>query len=332
MTARAPFVIALVLLLAVIAFAAWWMISMPGRSHVGALDPLTNADRDLAQRLRAHVTRIARTEHNTSFPDAYEAAAGYLEEQLAKAGHAVRRQEYNAGSERVRNIGVEIPGADAAAGVIVIGAHYDSVHGAPGANDNGSGTAATVELARLLAGWKPVHTWRLVLFANEEPPYFKTESMGSAVYARSLKAKGEKIAAMFSLETMGYYSAAPGSQRYPFPLSYAYPDRGDFIAFVGNIASRQLVRRTVGAFREKARFPSEGVAAPQGLPGIDWSDHWSFWREGWPALMVTDTAPFRYPHYHTPQDTPDKIDYERLARVVRGLEATFRSLDATLGR
>ncbi|MBC8023321.1 MAG: M28 family peptidase [Burkholderiales bacterium] len=308
------------------------MISMPGRSWTGALDPLDAADRDLASRLRANVTFIASAEHNMAHPDAYEAAAKHLEAQLAEAGHAVRRQEFRVDGKRVRNLDVEIAGSDAGAGIVVIGAHYDSVHGAPGANDNGSGTAATVELARLFAGWKPVHTWRLVLFANEEPPHFKTESMGSAVYARACKARGERIAAMFSLETMGYYSEGAGSQRYPFPLNYAYPDRGNFIAFVGNVASRGLVRRAVGTFREKARFPSEGVAAPQIVPGIDWSDHWAFWREDWPALMITDTAPFRYPHYHTAQDTPDKIDYERLARVVRGLDATFRALDGTIGR
>jgi Zn-dependent M28 family amino/carboxypeptidase len=154
--------------------------------------------------------------------------------------------------------------------------------------------------------------------------------MGSADYARRSKARGERIAAMFSLETIGYYSDAPQSQHYPFPLSFFYPDRGDFLAFVGNLPSRRLVRETIGAFRLHAHFPSEGVAAPAFIPGVGWSDHLNFWREGWPALMITDTAPFRYPYYHTAHDTPDKIDYQRLARVVIGLEATFRALDVSL--
>jgi hypothetical protein len=325
------FLIAVIIFVALCGFALWWMTSMPGRSASAALDPLLVEDHDLAARMRAHVIAIASAEHNMQEPEAYEIAALYGELQLVKAGFAVRRQSFDVKGTAVRNLDVEIRGSNPAAGIVVVGAHYDSVEGAPGANDNGSGVAATLELARLLADWKPVHTWRFVLFANEEPPYFHTQSMGSAVYARKCKADGERIVAMFSLETLGYYSDKPGSQRYPFPFKYVYPDRGNFVAFVANLDGRDLVRETVAAFRKSARFPSEGVAAPGILPGIDWSDHWAFEREGWPALMITDTAPFRYPHYHTANDTPEKVDYERLARVVRGLEASFRSLDRTLG-
>lgn len=314
--------------IAAIAFPLWWMTSMPGQSFPGPLEPLDPAGHDLAARLRGHVIAVASGEHNMREHEAYERAALYIERQLASSGHAVRRQPFDVRGNAVRNIEVEIAGSGP--GVVVVGAHYDSAGDAPGANDNGSGVAATLELARLLAGWKPLHSWRLVFFANEEPPYFKTEWMGSAVYARKIKADGTRVAAMFSLETLGYFSDKAGSQRYPFPLNFAYPDRGDFVAFVGNLQGRGLVRDTIAAFRERARFPSDGVAAPSWLPGVDWSDHWGFWREGWPALMVTDTAPFRYPHYHTREDTPDKVDYERLARVVKGLEATFRSLDGTL--
>jgi hypothetical protein len=131
---------------------------------------------------------------------------------------------------------------------------------------------------------------------------------------------------MFSLETIGYYSEQRGSQRYPFPLGFFYPDSGDFIAFVSNLRSRALLHEVLASFRRQAEFPSEGVAAPAFIPGVDWSDHWSFWQEGYPAVMVTDTAPFRYPHYHTAQDTPDKVDYDRLTRVVTGLERTLRDI------
>jgi hypothetical protein len=165
-----------------------------------------------------------------------------------------------------------------------------------------------------------------VLYANEESPWFKTEGMGSLVHARSLRAEGREVAAMLSLETIGYYSDAPHSQRYPFPLSLLYPPTGNFIGFVGNVRSRALVRQAVGSFRSHTAFPAEGVAAPAFITGVDWSDHWSYWQQGWPALMVTDTAPFRYPHYHTPQDTPDKLDYERLARVVTGIARVVREL------
>ena len=308
-----------------LAGAAWWMTAMPGRSHAGALEPPDDDLRALAARLRADVTAIASREHNLHHAQAYEAAASYIERQLGAAGYAVQRQVFETPAGASRNIEVEIRGSRE--GTMVVGAHYDSVGGAPGANDNGSGVAAVLELARRLRAWNPAHTWKLVLFANEEPPYFHSDLMGSAHYAQRAKARGERIEAMFSLETLGYYSDQPGSQRYPWPFNFFYPDRGNFVGFVGNLASRELLHRAIRAFRTHARFPSDGLAAPAFIPGVDWSDHWNFWRQGWPALMITDTAPYRYPHYHTAGDTPDKVDYERLARVVRGLEATFRELD-----
>ena len=208
----------------------------------------------------------------------------------------------------------------------MVGAHYDSVAGAVGANDNGSGVAAALELARLLREAKPARTLCFVLFVNEEPPFDTTEAMGSRVYARRARERGENIVAMFSLETIGYYSDRPGSQRYPFPLGFFYPATGNFIAFVSNLGSRRLLHQAIAAFRRRAEFPSEAVAAPAFIPGVDWSDHRSFWEKGYPALMVTDTAPYRYPHYHTAQDTPDKVDYERAARMVTGLHHMLREL------
>jgi Zn-dependent M28 family amino/carboxypeptidase len=210
--------------------------------------------------------------------------------------------------------------------VVVVGAHYDSALGTPGANDNGSGVAAVLELARLLrdlgrAGGKRI---RLVLFVNEEPPYFRTEDMGSLHYARALAERHERVVAMYSLETIGYYSSEPGSQHYPAPFSLLYPDTGDFIAFVGTLESRALVWETVRSFRSHTAFPSIGGVAPAAVPGIDWSDHWAFRQHGFPAMMVTDTAPYRYPYYHRPSDTPDKVDVESLARIVKGMERVIR--------
>ena len=150
--------------------------------------------------------------------------------------------------------------------------------------------------------------------------------MGSRVYARRSHERGERIVAMLSLETIGYYSEAKGSQKYPFPFGLLYPSRGNFIAFVGNTRSADLVRACIHRFRQEAQFPSEGAALPGAIEGVGWSDHWAFWQEDYPALMVTDTAPFRYPHYHSIEDTPDKLDYERLARVTEGLEKVIRSL------
>jgi len=257
---------------------------------------------------------------------ALEEAAQYIERMLAASGYPVRAQRIETALGEVRNLEVEVRGGARGTEIVIVGAHYDSIIGAVGANDNGSGVGAVLELARLFKEAKPARTLRFVAFVNEEPPFYRGDEMGSRYYAQRSKELGDNIVAMFSLETIGYYSERPGSQRYPFPLNFFYPSTGNFIAFVSNLSSRALLHETIASFRRHAEFPSEAVAAPAVLPGVDWSDHWSFWREGYPALMVTDTALYRYPHYHTMQDTPDKVDYERLARVVTGLHGMLREL------
>jgi peptidase M28-like protein len=295
------------------------MIRMPGRSHTGASPPLTAEEQELERRLAEHVRALAGEigERSMTRPGSLEAAARYLERQLREHGYAVESQEVAPPS--ARNLAAELRGGARAEEIVIAGAHYDSVFGSPGANDNASGTAAVLELARLFKGRGLQRTLRFVLFVNEEPPYFLGDAMGSRRYAARSKERGENVTAMLSLETIGYYSDAEGSQKYPAPFSLFYPSRGDFIGFVGNLGSASLVRRCVGAFREGTRFPSEGLAAPEFVPGIGWSDHSSFWEQGYPAVMVTDTAPFRYPDYHLGSDTPDKLRYDRMARVVLGL-------------
>ena len=311
--------------------AVLWMTAVPGHSYEEALPPLSEAQRQRAGRLRADVVAIASEPHNVAHPDALERSARRIEQALSASGYAVHSLPFKAGGRTVRNIEAVIEPADAAAETIVVGAHYDSWLEAPGANDNGSGVAAVLELARLLADLrgKAATRIRLVLFVNEEPPFFRTAEMGSLVYARALRRTGERVRAMLSLETIGFYSDRPGSQHYPSPLDLLYPKTGNFIAFVGLTASRSLVRDTVGAFRAEARFPSVGGTAPNAMQGVGWSDHWSFEQVAIPALMVTDTAPFRYPHYHRVSDTPDKLDYAMLARVVDGLAPVLRSWATT---
>lgn len=324
--------IVLVLILAAAYGALHYTTGVPGRSHSGPLPPLTEEERALAVVLRRHIETIAAREHNIRRYDELEKAARYIEATLASYGHSVGRQEFFFDDRAVRNIDVVIePRAGIAdPEVVVVGAHYDSVAGSPGANDNGSGVAAVIELARLLrdragVGAKRI---RLVLFVNEEPPYFKSEDMGSLHYARALAERRERVVAMYSLETIGFYSSAPGSQRYPAPFNLIFPDRGDFVAFVGTLESRALVWETIRSFRSHTAFPSIGGVAPAAVPGIDWSDHWAFAQHGFPAMMITDTAIFRYPHYHQATDTPDKVDVESLARVVKGMERVIR--DAVL--
>ena len=289
------------------------MTSMPGRSHAGPLPPLNGEGRALSLRLRLHVAALAAAERNTDL----ETPAKYIENAFAAQGLKFSVQEFLSGGRKVRNI-------EAGSGTIVVGAHYDTVPGSPGADDNASGVAVLLELAALLKNDAlPV---RFVAFANEEVPYFAGPEMGSWTYARRAREGGERIDAMFSLEMLGCYRDAPGSQRYPAPLGLFYPDRADFIAFVGDMGARSLVHRSIGLFREKAMFPSEGVAAPSFVPGVTWSDHGSFRQHGYPAIMVTDTAFNRYPHYHRPSDTPDKLDYERMARVTLGLAEMLKEL------
>jgi Zn-dependent M28 family amino/carboxypeptidase len=150
--------------------------------------------------------------------------------------------------------------------------------------------------------------------------------MGSLVYARYCFERDDKIVAMISLETLGCYDDQAGTQKYEFPFGLFYPSRANFLGFIGNYGCRDLVRQTISIFRNKAQFPSEGSTIPGIINGVNWSDHWSFLQAGYPAIMVTDTAPFRYEYYHTPEDTPDKIDYERLTRVVDGLENVLDEL------
>jgi Zn-dependent M28 family amino/carboxypeptidase len=246
-------------------------------------------------------------------------AADYIQTQFVRSGYDVQRQAYEVGGTTCCNLEVEIPGNGVADEIVVIGAHYDSVPGSPAANDNASGVGAILALAERFRGRQISRTLRFVAFVNEEAPYAHTEQMGSRVYARRCRERREKVTAMLSLETIGYYGDAPKSQKYPPLIGWLYPSTADFIAFVGNTRHVGLVRRVTRAFRRHEPFPSQGGALPELVSDIGRSDHWSFWQEGYPALMVTDTAPFRYPYYHTPDDTPDKIDFERTARVVRGL-------------
>ena len=279
--------------------------------------------------LEKHVQVLAGEigERNVWRYAALRRAAEYIESEFRAFGYFPARQTYDVSRLPVSNIEATLEGSSPVEGIIVLGAHYDTVGECPGANDNGTGIAALLELARRFAGAPRQRTIRFVAFVNEEPPFFQTAQMGSAVYANAARARGDAIAGMLSLETMGYYSSEPGSQQYPVEaMRGLYPDVGNFIGFVSNEESRELLDTAARAFKSRVRLPLQAAAMPAGLPGAGWSDHWSFWQAGYPALMVTDTAPWRYPWYHTPQDTPDKIDFEKLAHVVDGLEAVVTAV------
>jgi peptidase M28-like protein len=314
----------------------WWFgMRMPGR-NVFKPGPLSPDEVALREELRANVQKLAGEigERNLWHYPQLNAAADFIEDSFSRAGLRTRRDTYDVRGQQCHNIEAEIPGNRPE--IIVIGAHYDSVFGSPGANDNGTGAAATLALAKRFASREaeqspprrtPNKTLRFVAFVNEEPPYFLSGEMGSLVYARRCKEHGDKISAMISLETIGYFSDAPHSQTYPSPgLGVFYPKVGNFIGFVSNVRSRALLRRVVTLFRKNAKIPSEGASLPAFIPGVSWSDQWSFWQQGYQAIMVTDTAPFRYPYYHSSNDTPDKLDYDRFTLVVSGMEKVIQDL------
>jgi Zn-dependent M28 family amino/carboxypeptidase len=284
---------------------------------------------DLPARLRRHVEALASEigERHVWRPKALIAARDYVREQWTELGCAVQAQSYRVQGVEVENLEVEIAGGSRGEEIFIVGAHYDSVPSCPAANDNGSGVAAIIEMARMMRNSTPAATVRFVGFVNEEPPFFQGEAMGSVVYAKRCRERGEKIAGMISMETIGYYSDEPNSQQYPLPgVKLIYSSVGNFIGFVSDLSSRSFLKRFSSAFRAYSDFPVESAALPAAITGVGWSDHWSFWQEGYPAVMVTDTAPFRYEHYHRPTDTAEKLDYVRMAKVVEGVTKAVEEL------
>lgn len=290
--------------------------------------PLTAEEIELGVRLKRHVETLAVGERNLAHYEHLERAAAYIEFILRNYGYTVSHQDYTVDGKVVRNIEavIETPSGVASPDVIVIGAHYDSAAGTPGADSNASGTAAVLELSLHLAyirGSSPKRV-RFVFFANKEPPYFQTPDMGSVRYVKALAARKERVTAMYAFDSVGYYTDEPGTQRQPPLLGLLLPDRGNFVAFVGGLKSRQLARDTQKMFKTYTPLPSGFAVGPSFIPGTDWSDNWAFAQQGFPAVLVTDTGAFRNPHYHKSTDTPDKIDYAKLTRVVKGMEVVMR--------
>ncbi|MCU0959911.1 MAG: M28 family peptidase [Pirellulaceae bacterium] len=307
---------------------------------------MTVAERTRSARLRGDVQRLCADigERNFVAYRGLQHAAEFVAGSLAESGYAVECQDV-AVPEFARhaarrssggavpafvNVIAQLEGAELPGEILVVGAHYDSVAvpGCVGADDNASAVAGLLAIARELADRRLRRTVRFAAFVNEEPPFFESPGMGSLAYAARCRAMQDRIIGMICLEMIGYYDDTPGSQQYPFPipLSWFYPNRGDFIGFVANPASRHLLRRVVRSFRRTTPFPSVGAAVPSWIPGVSLSDHGSFWHHGYPAIMVTDTAMFRYPWYHTAQDDPERLDFDRMARVVGGLLEAVASL------
>ena len=278
-------------------------------------------------RLESHVRALSQRfiPRDYTHPENLDRAAAYIRREFTRAGGTTSEQPYNARGRTYRNV-TALYGPESSER-IVVGAHYDVDGELPGADDNASGVAGLLELAHLLGRSPPPMRVELVAFSLEELPFFSTPYMGSAIHASSLKKQRVAVRAMLSLEMIGYFSDEPSSQQFPLEeLRPLYPSSGNFIAVVGNPGDTALVRKIEGAMRGASSLPVHSINAPRSMPGVDFSDHVSYWDAGYPAVMITDTAWYRNPHYHTAGDTAETLDYERMAMVVQGVDAAVRAI------
>lgn len=285
------------------------------------------ANKELAERLKNHVHKLSDEigERSIFRYEKLEEAREYIAGQLQSYGYSVEYQEYKVSGKIAKNVIAAKKGAQRPQETVIVGAHYDSCFN-PGADDNASGVSGLLELARLLSKFQTNRTVKFIAFVNEEPPFYKTEEMGSRIYAKDAKSKKEDIKGVVVLEMIGHYSDRPNSQSYPPFLGFFFPNKGNFTAVVGNYPSRMLVGKIVKSFEARSRFPIEHAVLPGFITGVDFSDHWSFWKEGYPAVMITDTAFYRYRNYHSSGDTYEKLNYPALAEVVNGLSESIIEL------
>lgn len=310
--------------IAMVIASVFWMKHMPGDNYTGSPPPLTKQQKQNKEIYLKKLHQFAESPHNFQHAKELEQAKLFIIKELESYGYQVNILEY--GQQKFANLEIVIEPKKENKGTIVIGAHYDSEGEAPGANDNASGVVILLDLAKRFKNIESSHKIRMVFFVNEEPPFFRQEDMGSTVYANNLVTSGEKIKAMYAFDALGYYFEEENTQHYPFLFAPFFPDKANFVAFVGGISSRELIQDSVGAFRENAKFPSEGVSAPSYIQGIDFSDHLSFYKHNIPALMITDTAFFRSRTYHTPQDTIDRLNIDKMVQLTDELEKMFKKL------
>jgi hypothetical protein len=273
-------------------------------------------------RLETHVRALSESfvPRDDAHPENLDRCAAYIRREFESAHARVSEQPFSTGIKTYRNVIAHF--GPETKEVIVVGAHYDTAGPLPGADDNASGVAGLLELARLLGNAQLPVRVELVAYTLEEPPFFRSEQMGSAVHAKALKQNGAVVRVMFSLEMIGYFSDAPDSQRFPnLALSLLYPSEGNFISVIGEMGAGTLVRRIKRSMAEATPLPVYSINAPRFIPGVDFSDHLNYWREGFPAVMITDTAFYRNANYHTIADTPEKLDYRRMSHVVEGVYA-----------
>jgi hypothetical protein len=317
--------VAVALLFFVVAVSSfWYMVKCEGTWEGARLED--DEAFDLAAmkvRMREDVSYLQSLGPRNSMSEAeysqLRVCEAWVKQRWESQGYSVQVHSFSVENRDYANLEIELAGRTAPSRVIVVSAQYDTLPGSPGANNNGSGLAVLFQLSELLRHHSPDKTLRVVAFVNEEDPFFGTEKMGSYQYARQAHQRGEDIEFMLSLDALGIYKDEPGTQTLPFPFSLFYPDRGNFLAFIGNLPSRRYITITTRGFRKGSAFPIRAGVVPEWVEGAGWSDHLSFWKFGYPAIQVTDTGAFRSASHTTSDDTMEKLNFDALSRIVVGM-------------
>ena len=315
---------AVVLLLAATVLAFWYMINCEGTWDGPRLEEDEAFDLAASKaQMQADVAYLQSLGPRNSTGGAeyaqLRACEGWVKARWESQGYPVQVHSFSVDGRSYANLEIEIAGKKSPSRIIVVSAQYDTLPESPGANNNGSGMAVLFQLSELFREHTPDKTLRLIAFVNEEDPFFGTEDMGSYRYAMRAHQRGENIEFMLSLDALGIYKHERGTQTLPFPFSLFYPDRGDFLAFIGNLPSRRHMIATTRGFRKGSAFPIRAGVVPEWVEGAGWSDHLSFWKFGYPAIQVTDTGAFRSASHTTSADTMEKLDFEALSRIVVGM-------------
>ena len=305
-------------------FSYWYLIQCQGGWSGEPLEKkrdedLGNIKKDLTSDL-SHIQALGpRNSVNDSSYEQLRRCEEWVIQRWESQGYSVKKHSFSVDGREYSNLEIEIQGHSAPSEIIIVSAQYDTLPDSPGANNNGSGMAILFALSHLLRNHTPGRTIRLIEFVNEEDPFFGTEKMGSYQYAKRSSERKENIRVMLSLDALGIYGNELGSQRLPFPFSLFYPDRGNFLAFIGDFSARGYMLEATRGFKKGSSFPIEAGVVPKWVEGAGWSDHQSFWKFGYPGIMVTDTGGFRAPSHTTREDTMEKLNFEAMSRITLGM-------------
>lgn len=311
-----------ILLVVFFSFSYWYMVKCEGSWDGVPLEQQGIADvGNIRKELESDISYMSGTlgPRNAFSYERLQKCAGWIKKRWESQGYVVKSQTFSIQGRDYENLEIEIKGQKTPAEIVVVSAQYDTLPDSPGANNNASGVAVLLQLSNLLKNYSPDRTLRFVNFVNEEDPFFGTEWMGSLKYAENAYRRHENIKIMLSLDSIGIYKDEPGSQTLPFPFSFFYPERGNFLAFIGDFGSRTYMIQATKGFKKGSSFPIKAGVVPKWTKGAAWSDHSSFWKFGYPGMQITDTGAFRSPYHTTAEDTMEKIDIGALSRIVMGM-------------